>query len=93
MEPLGHFLQNDTTKFVEILPAVVILRSFYVKTQIFEGAYLQNYNSDFDKIQNLCFFTQTPPANQILSKTEKVELRPLGDLRWNDQIPEFPHPK
>ena len=63
VEFLGNFLQNDT-KFVQI-PQVVaeILRFeiwrvplFFAKTPIFEGAYLQNYSSDLDKIENIGFF-------------------------------------
>ena len=63
MESLGNFLQNDT-KFVQI-PLVVaeILRfeiwwvpPFFAKTPIFEGVYLQNYSSDFNKIENIGFF-------------------------------------
>ena len=63
MESLGNFLQNDT-EFVQI-PQVVaeILRfeiwrvpPFFAKTPIFEGAYLQNHSSDFNKIENIGFF-------------------------------------
>ena len=63
MESLGNFLQI-VTKFVQI-PQVVaeILRfeiwrvpPFLAKPPIFEGAYLQNYSSDFNKIENICFF-------------------------------------
>ena len=63
MESLGNFFQNDT-KFVQIHQVVAeILRfeiwlipPFFAKTPIFEGAYLQNYNSDFNKIENSGFF-------------------------------------
>ena len=60
---MGNFPQNDI-KFVQI-PQVVaeILRfeiwrvpPFFAKTPIFEGAYLQNYCSDFNKIENIGFF-------------------------------------
>ena len=63
MESLGSFLQNDT-KFVQI-PLVVaeILQFeiwrvplFFAKPPIFEGAYLQNYSFDFNKIENIGFF-------------------------------------
>ena len=77
MESLGNFLQNDTI-LVQI-PQVVaeILRfeiwrvpPFFAKTPIFEGAYLQNYSSDFNKIENIGFFTSTLQANQISCKSE-----------------------
>ena len=63
MESLGNFLQNDT-KFAQFHQVVAeILRfeirrvpSFFTKTPIFEGAYLQNYSSDFYKIENIGFF-------------------------------------
>ena len=63
MESLGNFLQNDT-KFVQI-PQVVaeILQfeiwrvpPFFAKTPIFEGVYLPNCSSDFNKIENIGFF-------------------------------------
>ena len=63
MESLGNFLQNDT-KFVQI-PQVVaeILRfeiwqipPFFPKKQFLMGPYLQNYSSDFNKIENIGFF-------------------------------------
>ena len=64
MEFLGNFLRNDT-KFVEI-PLVVAeislfefrqLVQFFDQTPISEGAYLQNYSPNFNKIKNLGFFT------------------------------------
>ena len=63
MESLGNFLQNDT-KFVQI-PQVVAeilwfeiwqVPPFFTKPPIFEGAYLQNYSSNFNKIENIGFF-------------------------------------
>ena len=63
MESLGNFLQNDT-KFVQI-PRVVAeilqfeiwqVSPFFGKTPIFKGAYIQNYSSDFNKIENSGFF-------------------------------------
>ena len=62
MESLGNFLQNDT-KFVQIPKVVMeILRfeiwrvpPFFAKTPILEEAYLQNYSSDFNKIEKLAF--------------------------------------
>ena len=63
MESLGNFLQN-ATKFVEILQVVAEISQFefrrvppfFAKTPIFEGAYLQNYSPDFNKIKNLGVF-------------------------------------
>ena len=60
MVSLGNFLKNDT-KFVQIPQVVVeILRieiwrvpPFFTKTPIFEEAYLQNYSSNFNKIENI----------------------------------------
>ena len=63
MESLRNFLQNDT-KFAQI-PQVVAKISlfeiwrvppFFAKNPIFKGAYLQNYSSDFNKIENIGFF-------------------------------------
>ena len=63
MESLCNFLQNDT-KFVQI-PQVVAKISlfeiwrvppFFAKKPIFEGACLQYYSSDFNKIDNIGFF-------------------------------------
>ena len=78
MESFGNFLQNDT-KFVQISQVVVgeILQfeiwrvpPFLGKTTIFKEAYLQNYRSDFNKIENIGFFIWTLQANQISCKLE-----------------------
>ena len=62
MESLGNFLQNDT-KFVqvpqevaEILQFKIWRYSLFLQKKIFGGAYLQNYCSDFDKIETIGFF-------------------------------------
>ena len=77
MEFLGNFLQNDT-KFVQI-PQVVAkilefkiwrVPPFFTKTPSFEGVYLQNYSSNFSKIENIGYFIQTLQANQISCKSE-----------------------
>ena len=60
VESLGNFLQNDT-KFVEISLVVAeilqyqfwLVPSFFTKISSFERAYLQNYSSNFNKIENL----------------------------------------
>ena len=79
MESLGNFLQNDTI-LVQI-PQVVaeILRfeiwrvpPFFAKTPIFEGAYLQNYSSDFNKIENIGFF--------YINSTSKPNFMQIGDF-------------
>ena len=62
MESLGNFLQNNT-KFVQFLQVVAEILQFkiqrvplfFAKAPIFEGAYLQNYSLDFNKIENICF--------------------------------------
>ena len=62
-EIVEQFPQNDT-KFVPFSQVVAeILRfeiwrvpSFFAKTPIFCGAYLRNYSSDFNKIENIGFF-------------------------------------
>ena len=79
MESLGNFHQNDT-KFVQI-PQVVaeILRfeiwrvpPFFAKTPIFEEAYLQNYRSNFNKIENIGFF--------YINSTSKPNFVQIGDF-------------
>ena len=63
MKSLGNFLQNDT-KFVQIPQVVAEIQRFeiwqvppfFAKTPIFEGAYLQNYSSDFNIIENIGFY-------------------------------------
>ena len=63
MKSLGNFLQNDT-KFVQIPEVVAEIQRFeiwrvppfFAKTPIFEGAYLQNYSSDFNIIENIGFY-------------------------------------
>ena len=76
MEFLGNFLRNDA-KFVEI-PLVVAeisqfefrqLVQFFDQTPISEGAYLQNYSPNFNKIKNLGFFTWALPAEVESSRT------------------------
>ena len=96
-ESLGNFLRNDA-KFVEI-PLVVAeisqfkfrqLVQFFALTPISEGAYLQNYSPNFNKIKNLGFFTWVLSANQISCKSEMVGFKIekiLDDLRWN----KWPH--
>ena len=78
MESFGNFLQNDT-KFVQISQVVVgeILQfeiwrvpPFLGKTTIFKEAYLQNYRSDFNKIENIGFFILTLQTNQISCKSK-----------------------
>ena len=57
------------------------------KKKTFEGAHLQNYISNFNKIENIGFFILTLQVNQIFCNSEnlgsKIE-KILGDLRWND---------
>ena len=64
MGSLGNFLQNDS-KFVEISQVVAKIPHlkfwrvppFFAQTPIFEGAYLQNYSPNFNKLKILGFFT------------------------------------
>ena len=74
MKSLGNFLQNDP-KFVEI-PLVIAeisqfefwrVPSFFAKTPIFKGAYLQNYSSDL--------------KNTNISSTSKPSFMQIGDGR------------
>ena len=62
MKFLSNFLQNDT-KFVQIPQEVAEILQFEIwqvtpffeKNPIFEGASLQNYSFDFNKIENIGF--------------------------------------
>ena len=57
---------------------------FFTITPIFEGAYLQNYRSDFNKIENIAFFYMNSTSKPNFMQIGEFWLKNLKNFWWSE---------